>query len=157
MELTQDSIVQEAALYVQSEARALSSSKSSSTVTVKSQNHNTFWSYFDKIGQPNQTVAQGSTPIELVKSEVTGYLAFNPISRKDDPLNWWKEKKQAFPHISKLVMKYLSAPSSSVYSERLFSEKGNIYEEHRNRMLPRNGEMLAFLHHNLKLMNYNYD
>jgi len=42
------------------------------------------------------------------------------------------------------------APPSPVYSERLFSEAGNLYEQKRNRLLPKAGEKLLFLHHNLK-------
>jgi hypothetical protein len=50
----------------------------------------------------------------------------------------------------KLARKYLATPASSVYSERLFSEYGNIFEEKRARLLPKNGEKLLFLHHNMK-------
>ena len=50
---------------------------------------------------------------------------------------------------SNIAQQYLSTPASSVNSERLFSEAGNILEEKRSRLLPRNVEKLLFLHHNL--------
>jgi len=43
--------------------------------------------------------------------------------------------------------------ASSVYSEKLFSEYGNIFEEKRSRLLPKSGEKLLFLHHNVKLLD----
>ena len=52
--------------------------------------------------------------------------------------------------LKKVAEKFLTSPLSSVYSERLFSEFGNIYEEKRSRLLPETGEKLLF-HHNLKL------
>jgi hypothetical protein len=58
-----------------------------------------------------------------------------------------------FPTLAKLARKYLATPASSVYSERLFSEYGNIYEEKRSRLLPQTGEKILFLHHNLHRLN----
>jgi len=52
-----------------------------------------------------------------------------------------------------LAKKFLSTPASSVYSERFFSEYGNIFEEKRSRLLPKSGEKLVFLHHNMKLLD----
>ena len=46
--------------------------------------------------------------------------------------------------------RYLSAPPSSGYSERLFLEAGNLYEQKRNQLFPKTGEKLLFLHNNLK-------
>jgi len=75
---------------------------------------------------------------------------------QSSPYTWWAANKDQFPvSLSKLASKYLSAPASSIYSERLFSEVGNVYEENRSKLLPENGEKLIFLHHNLPLLNFN--
>ena len=39
-------------------------------------------------------------------------------------------------------------PATSVPSERMFSLAGNIITEKRSHLLPRNVNMLTFLHHN---------
>ena len=53
------------------------------------------------------------------------------------------------PILCALAKKVLSAPSTSIYSERLFSEVGDIYEAKRSRLLPNTAENLLFLHHNI--------
>lgn len=58
--------------------------------------------------------------------------------------------------VENLTPRYLSAPASSVYSERLFSEAGQIYENKRSRLTPAHGEALLFLHHNLPIVNFEY-
>ena len=40
------------------------------------------------------------------------------------------------------------AYSAAIYSERLFSEFGNLYEKERSRLLPKNSSKMLFLHHN---------
>ena len=47
------------------------------------------------------------------------------------------------------------APATSVYSERLFSEMGNLYEKKRSCLRPDVAENLLFLHHNLAKMSDN--
>ena len=42
---------------------------------------------------------------------------------KDDPCEWWKERKTIFPKLSDLVRKYLYILETSVPSKRLFSDK----------------------------------
>lgn len=66
-------------------------------------------------------------------------------------LSWWKINFESFPLIGNklLLQKYLSAPASSVYSERSFSEAGLVYEAKRNRLQPQNAEQLLFIHHNI--------
>jgi len=83
--------------------------------------------------------------------ELEEYLNKPLLPRTNCPLDWWKENKKEFPRLSSLAKRYLSAPGSSIYSKRLFSEAGNVYKEKRNRILPKNAETLVFLHHNLKL------
>lgn len=50
----------------------------------------------------------------------------------------------------------LSALAGSVSSEQLFSELGNIYEPKRHRLNADWAEMLVFLHHNIKKLNFKY-
>jgi len=47
-----------------------------------------------------------------------------------------------------MALKHLPTPASSVYSERLFSEFGLIYEKKRSQLLPMNSSKMLFLHHN---------
>lgn len=83
-----------------------------------------------------------------VSTEISLYMSMQVINRNDDPMQWWKSNRQTFRNLALLTLKYASAPASTVCSERLFSETGNIYEAKRNRLLPEHGEQLAFVHHN---------
>jgi hypothetical protein len=58
------------------------------------------------------------------------------------------------PLLSKLALKYLSEPASTVESESIFSTGDNLYEPTRNRKCPENGETLMFLHYNLRVFNF---
>ena len=87
-----------------------------------------------------------------IKKEIdvySGGKTLSKLSNEDDVLNWWKLNKQELPYLSLVAKKFLSAPASSVYSERFFSEAGNVFEEKRSRLLPKTGEKLLFLHHNI--------
>jgi len=54
----------------------------------------------------------------MVNNEVTNYLNSGCIKRTDDPLKWWEKNARDYPNLAEMVMKYLSAPATSVYSER---------------------------------------
>jgi len=88
--------------------------------------------------------------------EIHHYLNLPLLGREENPFQWWSNSRETLPLLSKLALKYLCAPSSSVESERLFSTGGNIYEPTRNRLCPENGEMLMFLHYNLRVFNLKY-
>lgn len=90
-----------------------------------------------------------------IDQEMNSYLSMPLLRRSEDPLEWWRENKLCLKNLQKLALTYLSAPSSSVESERLFSTGGNIYEAKRNKLTAENGEMLMFLHHNIP--HYNLD
>ena len=59
----------------------------------------------------------------------------------------------AYPdsYLPRLAKRYLSTPPSSIFSERMFSQAGNIYTEKRNHLSPELADKLLFLHHNLQI------
>ena len=104
------------------------------------------WQFFD------QQVAQASAK-RSISSEITiekqQYLRINNLERKQDPLEWWKRNCHLYPHISRLIKKYLSLPGTSVPSERIFSKAGQLVSEKRNRLKAKHVNMLVFLDNNL--------
>lgn len=120
----------------------------------------TFWDCFSEISEASVSVvndnendaAKTDFTEQQLLHEYNSYIAKPVISRKICPFTWWKINVSTFPTLAKLAQKYLSAPASSVYSERLFSEAGLIYEKKRNRLKPKNAETLLFLHHNLRIL-----
>jgi len=96
--------------------------------------------------------AHGDDHAAAVQSQVALYLSEPPISMSAEPLAYWKTNQGRFPALTKVARAYLSAPCTSVESERLFSAVSNIVDEHRNRLLPKNAEMLLFVKKNLPTM-----
>ncbi|XP_039591329.1 zinc finger BED domain-containing protein 4-like isoform X2 [Polypterus senegalus] len=68
------------------------------------------------------------------------------------PLEYWNSNKYRFPHLAELARKYLSAPCTSIDSERLFSAAANVLDEKRNRLSCDKAEMLLFVKKNLPLI-----
>jgi zinc finger BED domain-containing protein 1 (E3 SUMO-protein ligase ZBED1) len=85
--------------------------------------------------------------------EVKSYLELSLAPENENPLEWWKVRMQAFPYLSKLALKYLSIPASSVSSERLFSDAGNIINQKRTRLNCNLVAKMLFLKRNMKFMN----
>ncbi|KDQ06550.1 hypothetical protein BOTBODRAFT_121339, partial [Botryobasidium botryosum FD-172 SS1] len=52
--------------------------------------------------------------------QLESYLAQEPVSC-DDPLQWWEEKRAAWPELAQMATNYLSVPATSVDVERAFS------------------------------------
>jgi hypothetical protein len=69
-----------------------------------------------------------------------------------DPLVWWESRKQAYPTLYRLAMKYLAIPATSAASERAFSAAGNIVTMRRCRLSHDVIEDLHFLHENLAFL-----
>ena len=82
-------------------------------------------------------------------STVDKYLSEPLITfHRGNSFTWWANNKTRFPSLAKLAQRYLSAPPTSVPSERLFSGAGDIYDEKRNRLAPENAETLLFIKNN---------
>ena len=133
-----------------------SAGSSGSSSPLETETADLFGACFDEIagqgdagpsGAKRRRTEQGDGHLEEAAKEVERFLSQTLAPRKTDPLEWWKEATD-FPLLRELSRKLLSSPSSSVFSERMFSEYGNIFEEKRNRLLPRSGEKLLFIHHN---------
>lgn len=118
------------------------------------ESHVAFWNCFEELASTNPVISED--PKSPIAVEFESYAAESLLPRTQSPFDWWAKHKSKYAHLANLAKVFLSAPGSSVYSERLFSEAGNVYEEKRNRLLPERAESLVFLHHNLPLINYKY-
>jgi len=143
---------------------------------VISETHEDIWKCFDDIVNNSKSDTDNSnlddslsiTPFErqpsdrskkktaVYNAELAKYLVLPLLPRNEDPLIWWKTHALEYPNLKSLVIKYLSAPPSSVNSERLFSAGKLVYTDNRNRLSPQNAEMLLFIMKNLLVLNYNF-
>lgn len=83
--------------------------------------------------------------------QIQTYLAEKTIPRTESPFEYWGKNKERLPSLATTALKFLSAPSTSVDSERLFSTASNILDEKRNRLSGDNVETLIFLKKNLPM------
>ncbi|MGH0118416.1 UNVERIFIED_CONTAM: hypothetical protein FKN15_023352 [Acipenser sinensis] len=79
------------------------------------------------------------------------YMSEPILQRSGDKLKSWETNKGCFPILAESAWKFLSAPCSSVDSERLFSAALHIVDEKRNRLMCEKAEMLLFVKKNLPL------
>lgn len=109
-------------------------------------------SYFDEILEERCTAVadQQITPGALIQLE--SYLSEPPLGRKNNPFHYWRDNQARLPTLAALAAKFLSAPCTSVESERLFSAVSLIVDEHRSRLTPEHIEMLVFVKKNLPIM-----
>ncbi|XP_023212093.1 uncharacterized protein LOC111614951 [Centruroides sculpturatus] len=102
-----------------------------------------FWECYDEVVAENFTdddngVGIASISKNIIAGDLDKYLCMKTLKRNDDSFAWWATHKSKFSQCSvKLAAEYFSAPASSMYSERLFSEAGNVYEEKRTDFFPK--------------------
>ena len=112
---------------------------------------NDFLSFYSTEEEEAQNEQQNIKSDEVF-AEINSFLIEENLrshTKEADVLQWWNLNRAKYPYLASFARKCLSAPPSSVYSERLFSEAGNLYENKRNRLLPNTREKLLLLHHNL--------
>jgi len=81
---------------------------------------------------------------ESAADEAARYLRQDNIAQQQCPLHWlawWKANSSTYPRVAQVARRYLSALSTSVPSERLFSSAGELY----SRLLPERAEMLLII------------
>ncbi|XP_049333290.1 E3 SUMO-protein ligase ZBED1-like [Astyanax mexicanus] len=89
---------------------------------------------------------------QVITNEVLAYFGEQPISKKENPLSWWKLNEPKYPTLASMAKSFLCIPATSTPSERLFSASGNIASKKRASLSPEHVNMLTFLHCNLKLL-----
>lgn len=107
-----------------------------------SENSDCIWQFFD---QQVQASSLRQLPNVTSLTKVDQYLKLPLITRKEDPLVWWKQNGHLFSALSLVAQKHLTGIATSVPSERLFSKAGEVISEKRNRIKPKNVDMLLFL------------
>lgn len=106
---------------------------------------------FEEILQERQS-QRWSMSTTSAEPQVQTYLSEKNTSKKSDPLQYWKEHFNQFPSMADAETQYLSAPCSSVDSERYFSVVASVLEENRNRLKPDKVEMLVFIKKNINFL-----
>ncbi|KAK0405235.1 hypothetical protein QR680_017871 [Steinernema hermaphroditum] len=102
-----------------------------------------------------------SSPIDArtrLLVEADNYFSEEMLDDSSDPFAYWKKQQTEgkLPILRTLVRKYLSAPATSVESERLFSTAGATLSPLRNRLSDSAFKKLLFLHYNLTIFKYCY-
>jgi hypothetical protein len=100
------------------------------------------WQFFD---EQVHDIASRQTPTSSVLPEIDQYLKAPLLARSENPLQWWKENKNNYHNIFKVVCKYLCTVATSVPSERLFSKAGELISQKRSRLKAENVDMILFL------------
>ncbi len=105
---------------------------------------NPVWEVFAE--QAAESLSQSRNhPSITALSELEQYFKLPVLRRKEDPLLWWKQNSHVFPFIQNVARVYLSTVATSVPSERLFSKAGELISTKRNRIKPKNVDMMLFL------------
>ena len=68
-----------------------------------------------------------------------------PVDKKSNPLDWWKCKKVAYPHLFEEMLRCLCVPATSATAERTFSTAGLILNKKRSRLSLNMVDQLVFL------------
>ena len=84
-------------------------------------------------------------------NEISHYLTSN-VRNDDNPFKWWNDNKDSFPILAKLAKKYLCVSATSIASERLFSDIGNIITAKRTNLKPERISRMVFLKRNSKMI-----
>ncbi len=72
---------------------------------------------------------------DSVEAELNAYTRVQQVPLDTDPLMWWKEHVQEFPHLTRMTRQHLAVPATPASSERLFSIVGFVKSDLRGRLL----------------------
>lgn len=104
------------------------------------------WSYFkEKV----KSVKINSTNTTTATLSVRQYLELPHCDLTSNPMDFWRRHRFMMPELCELYEKYVCVPATSVPSERLFSKAGQLVNLRRNRLCPKNVNMILFLNSSL--------
>lgn len=104
------------------------------------------WENFDRRVKTCQKTALA--PVSGPHIEMRRYEEEPLISRKEDPLVWWKNHGALFPKLQNYAKKFLCIPATSVPAERLFSKAGELISQRRSSLGDDTINMILFLNKN---------
>uniref|UniRef100_A0A6P7F906 Zinc finger BED domain-containing protein 4-like n=1 Tax=Diabrotica virgifera virgifera TaxID=50390 RepID=A0A6P7F906_DIAVI len=81
--------------------------------------------------------------------ELDKYLTEDYLDRKNDPLEWWDQRKKIYPNLYSLILNRFCVVATSVPCERIFSGTGQILNERRTLLESAKVSKLIFLHTNM--------
>ncbi|XP_046685712.1 zinc finger BED domain-containing protein 4-like [Homalodisca vitripennis] len=107
-------------------------------------------SVWDDVEEIIAKVKPKSNPTSMAIQEIQKYMDDSPISRKKDPLEWWKCHKNIYPHLATVFIRSCGIVATSVPCERMFSKAGYFISDRRTRLTTKKVNELMFLNTNLK-------
>ena len=70
-----------------------------------------------------------------------------------DPFDWWRDNLTRFPSVGAVARKWLSVPTTSTPSERVFSICGIVDSAKRSSLSGKSIEDQVFIHNNKSLID----
>lgn len=100
-----------------------------------------FWSFHEDLIAKSRQLTKNNEM--RMADDLKYYLHQPPIKMDESPLKYWMSNMHS--PLKSIALKYLSIIATSVPSERLFSQAGNILTEERNRLSGEHLQHLLFL------------
>ncbi len=106
------------------------------------------WAYLD--AEMKRKTTAGAMALTDPEKELKFDLAEEKLGREEDPIEWWKKQGGKYKKLSKVALKFVAIPATSVPRERVFSDAGNIVTKKRSRLKDENVRMPVVLNSNLE-------
>ena len=98
----------------------------------------------------NRGIGFNVSSLKQLKKQIAKYKSLPAAPLEESPLQWWKLKEPAHPHLAALARDLLASPGSTAALERAFSHFGHVFSTQRARLDARLGAGVLFCHENIK-------
>lgn len=117
----------------------------SSTALQNTESTGGIWNIHDEVAASTRQSDLRATASGGLPKDFKLYLEQDVVERNCDPVKFWIEKKNVYPALVKVALKYLTILGASVASERVVSLLNNICSDNRSRLTPSHVNQLVFL------------